>query len=114
MKKSLAIGALIFALVGAIAAPAAAYTQKTTYPGGSTFFKDEICTGYGGTEKDFSQTARTGDNVAACDFVQVRANYKNGAWVGYTSWDRHVGYAQVDPAGDSSINFGQHGLDSSR
>jgi len=114
MNKLAATAGVVLIALFAIAAPAAAYTQKTTYPGGYVNFNDGICRGYGSSETDFAQTIRLGENPNSCDFIKVRANYKNGAWVGYSSWRIGTSYIQFVPGGSSRIQFGQHGLDAWR
>jgi hypothetical protein len=111
MKRTFAAGILAFALIGALAAPAAAYSQRTTYPGGTeATWTEGICRGYGSSEVDFVQTIQlSGTNT--CDYVQVRANYRNGSWVGYSNWKRGLGYLQYVAPGSSTILFGQHGID---
>jgi hypothetical protein len=113
MKKLASTTVLIIIVALGIAAPAAAYAQRTTYPEGGVNFKDGICSGYGGSETDFVQTVQLSASNT-CDYIQVRANYRNGSWVGYSNWVRGTGYKQFVAPGNSVINFGQHGLDSWR
>ncbi|MGC4174295.1 hypothetical protein [Demequina sp.] len=115
MKKWASIAVLFFIALVGIAAPAAAYSQRTTYPGASAVtFKDGSCQGYGASETDFVHTVQMSPLANTCDFIRVRANYKNGAWVGYSNWKSGLNYLQFVPPSGSTVNFGQHGIDSYR
>jgi len=85
MFNKVLVAIATFLVVFGIAAPASAYTQGTSYPSQGT---------------------------TSLYYVQVRVYYKSGAWLGYSSWKTSPTIAILTLSTTTSIQYGQHGVDS--